>query len=167
MFVGVFVYSFLIGSISSIFFALDSSKVENRKRREILARIHAKYSIPSKLLRQIKNSLNNTHSEMINEDIQGFLKELPKKYQTLLGFEMYKGILSKFSFFDKKSKELMAWVGPRLTKAVIEEREIVYHRKEVADDSSLPLSSALYRFGYSAYRGRRIQQCKATRMQGS
>lgn len=134
MFVGVFVYSFLIGSISSIFFALDSTKVETRKRQEILAKIHSKYSIPSKLLRQIKNSLKNTGGSIINEDIQTFLKELPKKYQVLLGYEMYKGILSKVKFFQNKSKELIAFVGPKLTKVVIEEKECVYHKKEVADD---------------------------------
>lgn len=135
MFVGVFVYSFLIGSISSIFFALDISKQDQKKRLEILARIHSKYSIPSKLLRQIKTSLKTAGSNIINDDIQAFLKELPKKYQVLLGFEMYRGMLSKVDFFQNKSKELIAFVGPRLTKAVIEDREIVYHKKEVADDS--------------------------------
>lgn len=137
MFVGVFVYSFLIGSISSIFFALDITKQEQKKRLEILARIHSKYTIPSKLLRQIKNSLKTAGSNIINDDIQAFLKELPKKYQVLLGFEMYRGMLSKIDFFDNKSKELVAFVGPRLTKAVIEDRDIVYHKKEVADDSRL------------------------------
>jgi hypothetical protein len=135
MFVGVFVYSFLIGSISSIFFALDITKQEQKKRMEILARIHAKYSVPSKLLRQIKSSLKTAGTNIINEDIQSFLKELPKKYQVLLGYEMYKGVLSKIDFFQNKSKELIAFIGPRLTKAIIEDRDIVYHKKDVADDS--------------------------------
>lgn len=135
MFIGVFVYSFLIGSISSIFFALDITKQEQKKRLEILARIHAKYSVPSKLLRQIKSSLKTAGTNIINDDIQNFLKDLPKKYQVLLGYEMYKGILSKIEFFQNKSKELIAFIGPRLTKAIIEDREIVYHKKDVADDS--------------------------------
>ena len=145
MFVGVFVYSFLIGSISSIFFTLDSHESEMRHRKEILARIHAKYNLPPKLLKNIRNALLHTSGSIINDDIQAFLRELPKKYQILLGYEMYKGVLKNIEFFKNKSKELVAFIGPRLTKAIVEEREVLYHRKEVADDSRPQLISGLRR----------------------
>jgi hypothetical protein len=60
MFIGVFVYSFLIGSVSSIFFALDSTKQEHRHKMDMLTRLHAKHSIPPKLLRNIRNSLKKS-----------------------------------------------------------------------------------------------------------
>jgi hypothetical protein len=74
---------------------------------------------------------------VINDDIQKFLKELPKKYQTALGFEMYKNSLKNIDFFSNKSKEMVAFVGPKLTKLNLEEGEVIYYRKDVADDSSL------------------------------
>ena len=139
MFVGVFVYSFLIGSISSIFFSIDSTKHETRKRLEILARIHSKYSIPTKLLRQVKACIQNTSVDIVSEDVQTFLKELPKKHQVLLGYEMYKNLLDSVKVFRKKSKELIAFVGPKLTKSILDEKEVVYQKNEVADDSRIPI----------------------------
>jgi hypothetical protein len=52
-----------------------------------------------------------------------------------LGFEMYKNSLKNIDFFSSKSKELVAFVGPKLVKLSLEEGEVVYYRKDVADDS--------------------------------
>lgn len=139
MFVGVFVYSFLIGSISSIFYTLDKNESETRHMKEVLSRIHIKYNLPPKLLKTIRTALTHTTRSIIHEDIEEFLKELPKKYQITLGYEMYSGLLKNINFFQNKSKELIAFVGPRLSKSVYDEREVIYHRKEVADDSRFNL----------------------------
>lgn len=136
MFAGVFVYSFLIGSISAIFFSLDNSKQEERKRKETLSRIHAKYSLPPKLYKRVRNAI--TFSGIINDDIQSFLSDLPKKYQNLLGYEMYKDLLGKVDFFKDKSKEFIAFVGPKLQRHKIDEGDFLYYKGEMADEGKTP-----------------------------
>ena len=133
MFAGVFVYSFLIGSISAIFFSLDSSKQEERKRRETLSRIHAKYTLNPKLYKRVRNAI--TFSGIINEDIQGFMQDLPKKYQNLLVNEMYREPLAKIELFAGKTKEFIAFIGPKLTKHKIDKDDFLYYKGEMADES--------------------------------
>lgn len=57
MFCGVFIYSFLIGSVSSLIAGVDAERAENEKRLGILRDIVARYKLPRELYNKIKQAV--------------------------------------------------------------------------------------------------------------
>lgn len=55
---GVFVYSFLIGSVSSMLSSIDKRETELSEKKTTLIRIRKNYKLPKKLYKRIKEAIS-------------------------------------------------------------------------------------------------------------
>ena len=134
MFVGVFVYSLLISSISSIYHEWDINKKQMHRKLESLAILNAQYHFPLQQLKAAEKHIRSSKAALLNTDIVTFMSELPKNYRVVIGGEVFRHTLQKISFFKDKSKEFLTDVGMKLKKMKFDKGDWIYLKKEIADD---------------------------------
>ena len=106
MFIGVFFYSFTIGSISSILQNLDTQTAIYEKKLNTLLLLKKKYKLDSGLYSKIKKALKYGIKKT-DEDRLKFLLDLPMGLRIKLSLIMYDNLVKGIAFFEVKKKYLL------------------------------------------------------------
>ena len=99
MFIGVFFYSFTIGSISSILQNLDTRRVLYEKKLNTLLLLKRKYKLDTSLYSRIKKALKYGIKKT-DEDRKKFLNDLPMNLRIDLSVIMHKNLVKDIAYFE-------------------------------------------------------------------
>ena len=133
MFVGVFFYSFTIGSLSSLLSSLDSKNATFDQKLNTLIQIRNQYNLDNLLYNRVKRALKYGTTQKDDEKID-FLNELPLNLKIELSVIMHKNLVSGIEFFRNKPASFIALIGPYLKHFHIGKEEFIFHEGEYADE---------------------------------
>lgn len=133
MIIGVAAFSFVNGSLASIFQSMDTTKAELNERIAILERIAKAYNIPEKLkIRMVRQMGFNANSEF--KEVQILLDNLPPKLKQEVSLYIYNGMFQTTTFLADKDQSFVSWICPLLIPKRFEENEIIFNQNEQAED---------------------------------
>jgi hyperpolarization activated cyclic nucleotide-gated potassium channel 2 len=131
---GVFMYSFAIGSLSSIVSTLDAKTAEMNQKLQTLYSIKQEFKLDGdiydKVRKVIKYDLSRNQKDKIN-----FLQELPNKLRIELSQIIHDNIIKKMHFFSNASPDLIAFVTPLLKPIKFSQNEMLYKIGDTMDES--------------------------------
>jgi hypothetical protein len=131
---GVFMYSFAIGSLSSIVSTLDAKTAEMNQKLQTLYSIKQEFKLDNeiydKVRKVIKYDLSRNQKDKIN-----FLQELPNKLRIELSQIIHDNIIKKMHFFSNASPDLIAFVTPLLKPIKFSQNEVMYKIGDTMDES--------------------------------
>ena len=127
MLLGVMVYSFLIGSVSSILAYTNTKQEQDLHILNYLSKIKTEYNLPANLYIKAKKAVKYQAMKMEDSDYQEFLDILPFKLKRDVGYIINMQKLSNIPFFLQKPKEFIAIIGPILKKVVYVKGDIIYN----------------------------------------
>ena len=133
MIFGVIIYSFAIGSLSSIVSSLDSNTAEMNQKLQILSRIKREFNLDQdiydKIRKVIKYDLSNSQKDKMN-----FLQELPNKLRIELSHIMHDHVISKMYFFKNQPNDFIAYVAPLLVPVKYGQGDYLYKCNDTIDE---------------------------------
>ena len=133
MFVGVFFYSFTIGTLASLMNELDTKEASFDEKLNTLTQIKKKYNIDNMLYFRIKKAIKYGHFKTDQQKNQ-FLADLPLNLRTELSVIMYKDLISGIEFFKNKPDRLIAFIGPLLKPLKVGKDEYIFTEGEYANE---------------------------------
>lgn len=130
---GVLLYSFAIGSLSSIVSTMDQKSEEMNQKLQILSSIKKEFnleqSIYDKVRKVIKYDLSrNQKDKMI------FLQELPNKLRIELSQIMHDKVIQNFYFFRDQPSDFFAYVAPLLKPVKFSQNDYLYKYQDMIDE---------------------------------
>ena len=133
MIFGVIIYSFAIGSLSSIVSSLDSNTAEMNQKLQILSRIKREFNLDQdiydKIRKVIKYDLSNSQKDKMD-----FLQELPNKLRIELSHIMHDNVISKMYFFKNQPNDFIAYVAPLLLPVKYGQGDYLYKCNDTIDE---------------------------------
>lgn len=136
MFVGVFLFSFLIGSISTILTNNDIRGKAIARNIKKLVELRREYLFDKDLFLKARNAIK--YGSLSSDDYQTFLSDLPFKLQMEISFEIYGKCLLEISFFAQKSRVFLSRIGPLLRSTIVEKGDFIYVTGEIAEEGKYP-----------------------------
>lgn len=133
MFVGVFFYSFTIGSLSSLLSSMDSKNATFDQKLNTLIQIRNQYNIDNLLYNRVKRALKYGATQKDDEKIT-FLNELPLNLRIELSVIMHRNLVQGVEFFKNKPATFIALIGPYLKPFHIGKDEYIFQEGEYADE---------------------------------
>ena len=134
MFIGVFFYSFTIGSLSSLLSNLDSKNASIEQKLSTLIQLKNEYKINNLLYHQVKRTLKYGYVKTDEEKLK-FLNELPLNLRIELSCIMHRKLVEKIEFFDdKKLGRFISYIGPYLKPKQFGKYEYIFIEGEYADE---------------------------------
>lgn len=113
MFAGVFVYSFLIGSFTSLFTNLDISREKIRKNLNFLQKIKRDYLLKGPIYSKVRSFIRYGGEKSV-EDYKEFLKELPGDLSIEVSYRIYQKELEKIEYFSVLLSNLASFLSIRI-----------------------------------------------------
>ena len=130
---GVLMYSFAIGSLSSIIAALDQKSAEMNQKLEILTSIKKEYNlnqeIYDKVRKVIKFDLNRNQKDKMQ-----FLMELPNKLRIELSQIMHDKAIQNLNFFKDQPSDFFAYVAHLLKPVKFSQNDYLYKVEDMIDE---------------------------------
>ena len=131
---GVLLYSFAIGSLSSIVSTLDQKTAEMNQKLQILSSIkkefHLDQNIYDKVRKVIKFDLSRNQ-----KDKMMFLQELPNKLRIELSQIMHDKVIQNLYFFRDQPSDFFAYVAPLLKPVKFSQNDYLYKCQDMLDES--------------------------------
>jgi uncharacterized membrane protein YcgQ (UPF0703/DUF1980 family) len=114
MLLGVIVFSFTTGSLSSLITSYDSREAILKEKISTLNMISNEYSLDNNTFNRLAKTIKYDHHKKQKDVIQ-FMKELPHKLKIELSLVMINRMYSNVKFFQDKDNSFIGWVA-RLIK---------------------------------------------------
>jgi len=131
---GVIMYSFAIGSLTTIVTNLDAKTAEVNQKLQILSSLRAEFKIDNEIYEKVRKVIKFDLWK-IQTDNNEFLQLLPNKLRTELSQIIHDNVIKKFIFFQNKNSEFVATVSQLLRPIRLNQNEILYNVLEVIDES--------------------------------
>ena len=132
---GVLMYSFAIGSLSSIVSTLDAKTAEMNQKLQILSSIKKEFNLDQdiydKVRKVIKYDLSRNQKDKMN-----FLQELPNKLRIELSHIMHDSVIQKMFFFKDQPNDFIAYVAPLLKPVKFSQGDYLYKMDDMMDESN-------------------------------
>jgi len=126
-------YSFAIGSLSSIVSTLDAKTAEMNQKLQILASIKNEFKLDNdiydKVRKVIKYDLSRNQKDKMN-----FLQELPNKLRIELSKIMHDKIIKQLYFFRDQPADFIAYVAPLLKPVKFSQNDFLYKIGDMIDE---------------------------------
>ena len=130
---GVLMYSFAIGSLSSIVSTLDAKTAEMNQKLQILSSIKSEFKLDQdiydKVRKVIKYDLSRNQKDKMN-----FLQELPNKLRIELSKIMHDKLIEKLYFFRDQPSDFIAYVAPLLKPVKFTQNDYLYKISDMIDE---------------------------------
>lgn len=136
MFVGAFIYSYIVGSLSTMILTMDNKSRELDNKLKSLIAIKQQYDIESQLYNKIRRALKYGHTRFY-EDKLSFLQELPTRLRTQLSIVMHKDLLKNIEFFKGRNPNFLGIIGPLLKPIHLNPMDYVFTEGEYANESKI------------------------------
>ena len=130
---GIIIYSYGIGSLSSILYDYDLKSEEMNQKLNILLKIKKNYKINQSLYEKIKKVLKLDISRNNNEKMN-FILELPRKIKIELLQLMQDTNIKQLYFFKNQSDEFFAYVSPMLKPLKFFQYDYLYKLNDIIDE---------------------------------
>lgn len=131
---GVLMYSFAIGSLSSIVSTLDSKTAEMNQKLQTLYSIRSEFKLDheiyDKVRKVIKYDLSRNQKDKLN-----FLQELPNKLRIELSQIIHDNVIKKLYFFKNQQPDFIAYVAPLLKPIKFTQGDFLYKIGDALDES--------------------------------
>lgn len=131
---GVIMYSFAIGSLTTIVTNLDAKTAEVNQKLSILSSLKNEFKIDHEIYEKVRKVIKFDMWK-IQTDNNQFLQLLPNKLRTELSQIIHDNVIKKFTFFQNKSSEFVATVSQLLRPIRLNQNEILYNMMEIIDES--------------------------------
>jgi CRP-like cAMP-binding protein len=132
MIIGIFLYSYIIGSLTNLLSNLDVREAKLTRKLDIVNRLHREYpSIDKSFYKKIATALEYRHKNT-KSNIDSLINDLPLTLRTKLLIVIYQKDLQGNAFFENKNTDFVAFVAPMLKPMRIEQGDYVFKTKELA-----------------------------------
>ena len=131
MLIGVFVYSYMIGSLTNLLGSLDIRKAKLNQKLELLMQLTKEYGISKPFYSKLTNAIEYEHNNT-NEELDDLITTLPTNLRNPLLVVIYQKKIENNFFFEGRSHHFVAWVAPLLKPTRYIEEEFVYKEGEMA-----------------------------------
>lgn len=133
MFIGVFFYSFTIGSLSSLLTNIDSKSAHLETKLNTLLQLKSQYSLDDNLYVRLKRGVKLGLSKLSFDKIE-FLDNLPMNLRIELSVIMHRSLVQGIDFFQNKPPRFIAFIGPYLKVIKHGKDEYIFSEGEYADE---------------------------------
>jgi CRP-like cAMP-binding protein len=130
---GVLMYSFTIGSLSSILATMDQKNEEMNQKLKILAGIKKEYNLDKDLYDKVRKVIKFDLSRN-QKDKMEFLQELPNKLRIELSQIMHDKIVQNLNFFKEQPNDFFAYVAPLLKPVKFSQNDFLYKIEDMIDE---------------------------------
>ena len=133
MLFGVIMYSFAIGSLSSIVSTLDNKTAEMNQKLNILSSIKREFNLDQEIYDKVRKVIKYDLSRN-QKDKMDFLQELPNKLRIELSHIMHDSVISKMYFFKGQPNDFIAYVAPLLKPVKFSQNDYLYKCNDIIDE---------------------------------
>jgi CRP-like cAMP-binding protein len=130
---GVLLYSFAIGSLSSIVSTLDQKSEEMNKKLQILSSIKKEFNLDQNIYDKVRKVIKYDLSKN-QKDKMIFLQELPNKLRIELSQIMHDKVIQNFYFFRDQPSDFFAYVAPLLKPVKFSQNDYLYKCQDMIDE---------------------------------
>lgn len=133
MIIGVFLYSYTIGSITTLISNLDYRKAKMNRKLEILHDLAKEYKLNKVFYKKLTKAIEYDNRRN-RADLDELLNDLPVHLRTQLLIIIYQKMLENNVFFENKPPYFVAWVAPLLKPLRVDKGEYIYKAGELATE---------------------------------
>ena len=131
MFCSVIIYAYIIGSLSSGFAKLNEKKTSKNEREEFYTNFAKVFNLPYQLLDQVLTTIGTQFSSTNTGwlklyETNKLLTDLPKSLYGDICTHVYRELIEKIDFFQKKPKHFLVRILPLLKPANLSYGDEVY-----------------------------------------
>lgn len=130
---GVLMYSFAIGSLSSIVSTLDNKTADMNQKLQILSSIKKEFNLDQEIYDKVRKVIKYDLSRN-QKDKMNFLQELPNKLRIELSQIMHDSVIQKMYFFNKQPSDFIAYVAPLLKPVKFSQNDFLYKTNDMMDE---------------------------------
>jgi hypothetical protein len=131
---GVLMYSFAIGSLSSLVSTLDAKTAEMNQKLQILSSIKKEFNLDQEIYDKVRKVIKYDLSRN-QKDKMNFLQELPNKLRIELSQIMHDKVIQKMYFFKGQPDDFIAYVAPLLKPVKFSQNDYLYKIGDMIDES--------------------------------
>jgi hypothetical protein len=133
---GVLMYSFAIGSLSSIVSTLDAKTAEMNQKLDILTSIKKEFNLDDEIYNKVRKVIKYDLSRN-QKDKMHFLQELPNKLRIELSQILHDKVIQNLYFFRDQPTDFIAYVAPLLKPVKFTQNDYLYKIGDMIDESIL------------------------------
>ena len=130
---GVFIYSYTIGTITSLMADMDKRKSKLEAKIAVLQEISKKYNVSRKFYEKLKSALEYSQT-MLNKERAEIVRTLPKKLAMQLNIVMNRTFIDRNKFFEDKSLKFITSVLDFIKPLRVKAREVIYRKGEFTEE---------------------------------
>lgn len=131
---GVIMYSFAIGSLSTIVSTIDAKTAEINQKLQILNSIKVEFKIGEEIYDKVRKVIKYDQSNN-QKDIMTFLDELPNKLRIELSKIIHDKLIEKLYFFKDQPPDFIAYVAPLLKPVKFSQNDTLYKISDSIEES--------------------------------
>jgi hypothetical protein len=136
MSIGVLMYSYAIGSLTSIVAAIDAKNAKVNERLQTLYSIKHDFRINQEIYDKVRKIIKYNLTQDQNRQLK-FLQILPHKLRIELSQIIHENIIKKLYFFKDRPSEFLGFVAPLLKPIKFIQNEFLYKVSETMDESKI------------------------------
>ena len=130
---GVLLYSFAIGSLSSIVSTLDQKSEEMNQKLQILSSIKKEFNLEQNIYDKVRKVIKYDLSRN-QKDKMVFLQELPNKLRIELSQIIHDKVIQNFYFFRDQPSDFFSYVAPLLKPVKFSQNDYLYKCQDMIDE---------------------------------
>lgn len=132
MIIGIFLYSYIIGSLTNLLSNLDVREAKLTRKLDIVNRLHREYpQITKSFYKKITVALEYKHKNT-KSNIDFLLADLPLTLRNKLLVVIYQNELQSNTFFENKKSDFVAFLAPLLKPVRVGEDDYIFKTGELA-----------------------------------
>jgi hypothetical protein len=132
MLLGIFVYSYVISSITSLLSNLDTRKTKLAKKIELITDLARKFCISKPFYKKLCKVIQYENSHSMSGELYDLINGLPSKVRSKLMYVINKTMIESNNFFEGKTLRFVGEVTAMLRPLSTEAGEILYREEEEA-----------------------------------
>ena len=156
---GVIMYSFAIGSLSSIVSTLDDKTAEMNQKLQILSSIKKEFNLDQEIYNKVRKLIKYDLSRN-QKDKMDFLQELPNKLRIELSQIMHDNIIHKIYFFKYQPNDFIAYLTPLLKSIKFSQNDYLYKCNDVIDEMYFILKGTIILCLSKDYKEKELKEIK-------
>lgn len=133
MVIGIFIYSYIIGSLTNLLSNVDSRRAKLNRKLEILDNLTREYGFNQNFYKKLNVALEYQHLNS-KQDLSDLIEDIPGNLRVQLLVVIYQKILESNAFFIGKPSFFVAYVAPLLKPVRYDEGEYIYRQYEYAKE---------------------------------
>jgi hypothetical protein len=137
MLLGIFVYSYVISSITSLIANFDIRKSKLAKKMGLLNEIARQFKFSKLFYKKVSKAIEYESSRSIGVELAYLINDLPAKMRSELLYVIHRKMIENSSFFEGKPLFFVAEVSELLRPQKTEMNEIIYKEAEFAREMYL------------------------------